>query len=144
MLFYSLTLYGDNNSNHPITTIHQHDSIVENAFIRTTAPGTTTTAAYFTFNNHSNQKMHLISANSVSVERVEIHEHAMKGGLMKMQKIDSLAIDPESSITFKPGGYHLMLIGIKPPIKTNDNVVITLNFANGHSKTFTASAADHI
>jgi copper(I)-binding protein len=70
----------------------------------------------------------LISATSTVAGTVEIHEHVNEGGVMKMRRVDGLAVPAGGSVTLKPGGYHLMLMDLKRPLKQGDKLQLTLTF----------------
>ncbi len=70
----------------------------------------------------------LVSASSPAAGTVEIHEHIDDRGVMKMRRIDGLAVPGGASVTLKPGGYHLMLMNLKQPLKQGDKVSLTLTF----------------
>jgi len=76
----------------------------------------------------------LLSASSDAAERVELHETTISPeGVASMKKIDSAEIAPGQSIELKPGGLHLMLIGLKAATKEGDKVKATLNFKKAGS-----------
>lgn len=70
----------------------------------------------------------LVSAASTAAGTVEIHEHVNEGGVMKMRRVDGLAVPAGGSVTLKPGGYHLMLMDLKRPLKQGDKLQLTLTF----------------
>ena len=70
----------------------------------------------------------LISATSPVCETVELHTHTMDDGVMKMRRIDKIEIEGGKSVSLKPGGHHLMLMGLKAPLKEADRVPLTLVF----------------
>jgi copper(I)-binding protein len=70
----------------------------------------------------------LVSATSTAAGTVEIHEHVNDGGVMKMRRIDGLTVPDGGSVTLKPGGYHLMLMDLKQPLKQGEKVQLTLTF----------------
>jgi copper(I)-binding protein len=70
----------------------------------------------------------LVSVSSPVAGTVEIHEHINEGGIMKMRRVDGLAVPGGASVTLKPGGYHLMLMDLKQPLKQGDKVGLTLTF----------------
>lgn len=70
----------------------------------------------------------LVSASSPAAGTVEVHEHINDGGIMKMRRVDGLAVPGGASVMFKPGGYHLMLMDLKQPLKQGDKVGLTLTF----------------
>ncbi len=61
--------------------------------------------------------------------QVEIHEMAMNNGVMTMRPLDKgLAIEPGKTVKLAPGGYHLMLMDLKNPLKQGDKVPLELQF----------------
>lgn len=88
-------------------------------------------AGYFTVTNRGKAADALVSAATPAAARVEIHASTMTGGMMKMQKLARLDIPAGKTVTFGPGAYHLMLIGLKTPLKAGDKVPATLVFASG-------------
>jgi hypothetical protein len=63
--------------------------------------------------------------------RVEIHSSSMAGGVMTMQPVGRVAVPAGGQVTFGPGAYHLMIIGLTRTIKAGDTVPATLSFASG-------------
>ncbi|MDX1528396.1 MAG: copper chaperone PCu(A)C, partial [Gammaproteobacteria bacterium] len=70
----------------------------------------------------------LVGASSPVAAQVEIHSHAMEGGLMTMRRLNSLPLNPGEYVSLEPGGKHLMLIGLKRPLKEGDQIALTLRF----------------
>lgn len=68
----------------------------------------------------------LVSASSPVAATVEVHEMAMDGSVMRMRAIPSLALPAGKVIELKPGGYHVMLMGLKKTLKEGDRVPLTL------------------
>ncbi|HLZ76557.1 copper chaperone PCu(A)C [Phenylobacterium sp.] len=62
---------------------------------------------------------------------VEMHESAMAGGVMSMKPVQMVSAPPGGQVTFGPGAYHLMFIGVKRTLKAGDQVPATLSFASG-------------
>jgi copper(I)-binding protein len=56
----------------------------------------------------------------------EIHEMAMDGNIMKMRAVPGLELPAGKTVELKPGGYHVMLMGLKQPLKAGDMVPLTL------------------
>jgi copper(I)-binding protein len=102
--------------------------IVENGYVRESIPGTTISSAYMTLNNSSSKNLRLVAASSSVSERVEIHEHTMTGGLMRMRQRESVEILANDSTIFQPSGFHLMIFDLKQPLKAKENITITLHF----------------
>jgi len=102
---------------------------IEKAWSRATPAGASTGAIYLTINNKSHDADRLIGASSDVADKVQIHEMKVVGGTMEMREVtDGLAVAAGSSIVLKPGGYHIMLIGLKKPLKADDAVPLLLNF----------------
>jgi hypothetical protein len=66
---------------------------------------------------------------SAGAERVEVHEMSMTDGVMKMRPLpDGLTIKPGETVELKPGGFHMMFMDIKQPLKQGDTMKATLTF----------------
>lgn len=79
----------------------------------------------------------IISAESKSFDRIEIHTHMHNAnGMMRMQKINKLPISANGTLTLKAGGHHLMLFGFRGAV--GDEVEVTVSFADGRTTTLTA------
>ena len=97
---------------------------VDKAWIRTTVAQQTTTAAYLTITSAQGGK--LVSASSPAAASVDVHEMKMDGDLMKMRAADTLTLPAGQPVEFKPNGLHIMLTGLKAPVKAGDVVPIRL------------------
>jgi copper(I)-binding protein len=95
---------------------------------RATPGGTKVGGAYLELKAAAGAGDRLVSASSPAAGSVEIHEHASEGGVMKMRRIDGLAVPAGASVMLKPGGYHLMLMDLKQPLKQGDKLQLTLTF----------------
>jgi copper(I)-binding protein len=107
--------------------------VAENGYARESIPGTTISSAYMTLKNVSSKNLRIIAASSSVSDRVEIHEHTMENGLMKMRQRDSVEILANDSTIFQPSGFHLMIFDLKQPLKAKENIMITLHFDNQSS-----------
>ncbi len=76
----------------------------------------------------------LVSASSPVAGVVEIHEMAMEGNVMKMRAIPGLDLPAGKAVDLKPGGYHVMLMDLKGPLKEGETVPITLTFVGKDGK----------
>jgi hypothetical protein len=68
----------------------------------------------------------LVSGSSPVAGVVEIHEMKMEGTTMKMRAIPGLDLPAGKAVELKPGGYHVMLMDLKQPLKTGDTVPVSL------------------
>ena len=97
---------------------------------RTTAPRATVGAGYLTIRNSDPQPDRLLSATSPRAAKVEIHTMTMDGGVMRMRPLpDGLEVPAGGEASLAPGGNHIMLIGLKAPLKEGERIPATLRFA---------------
>jgi periplasmic copper chaperone A len=101
---------------------------------RATPKGASTGAAYLTVTNSGSEAARLSCASSAAAAKCQIHEMAMDNGVMKMRPVEGgLEIKPGQTVTLKPGGYHIMLEGLKAPLKAGDKLEATLAANDGTS-----------
>jgi copper(I)-binding protein len=98
--------------------------IVEHAWIRATAPSQPVAGAYMKLTSDTDAA--LVGASSPMADKAEIHVMKMRNGIMSMRPVESLALPRKQTIELKPGGYHIMLMGLKQPFKPGDRVPISL------------------
>lgn len=92
------------------------------------AAKTQTSAAYVVIHNKGTTQDRLIGASSPAAERVELHTTEMQGDIARMKKLDAVEVPPAQKAEFKPGGLHIMLIGVKRPLEEGQSIKITLQF----------------
>ena len=97
---------------------------VDRPWVRTTVAQQTTTGAFMTITSAQGGK--LVSASSPVAASVEVHEMKMDGDVMKMRPVDALPLPAGKPVELKAGAYHMMLMGLKAPVKPGDIVPITL------------------
>ena len=107
--------------------------VIEHPFARATPPGASSGGAYLTVQNNDKDPDRLIKASSPAAGSVELHEMAMEAGVMKMRALPSIEVRPGSKVELKPGGLHLMLLNLKPPLNKGDKVPLTLTFEKAGS-----------
>ncbi|OFW97016.1 MAG: hypothetical protein A3D94_20755 [Alphaproteobacteria bacterium RIFCSPHIGHO2_12_FULL_66_14] len=101
---------------------------------RESSHGTGDGGCFFTLANKGAVADRLIGATSPAAERVEIHAIAVEGsGIRMRQRENGLALSPGATLTFKPRGYHLLLIGLKAPLVPGAHVAVTLAFEKAGS-----------
>jgi len=87
-------------------------------------------AGYLTIVNTGPGPQTLRRASSPVAAGVSLHQSVMAGGIMSMRSAaGGLSIAPGQTVTFKPGGYHLMLTGLKRPLKAGERAAVELDFA---------------
>jgi len=87
-----------------------------------------TGVAYLTVFNHGSAMHRLLGAETPVAERAELHTHTMRDGVMRMRRIEAVEVHPGEPAVFAPGGNHVMLIGLKEPLKQGDRFSLTLRF----------------
>ncbi len=112
------------------------DSItIVDPYIRAMPPGQKVTAMFMSMENSSSSLQDLVSVDTTASEHAELHEHKMIDGMMQMGQVENISVDANSSAALKPGGYHIMLIGLKKDLQPGEMVDIKLTFKDGSSKT---------
>lgn len=102
---------------------------IEAGWVRATPPGAPAGAAYLNLVNPGKSADRLLGGAAPGVDRVEVHEMSVSGGIMRMRALtEGLAIPGGGTVVLKPGGYHIMLIGLSRPLKAGDTLRLTLRF----------------
>jgi periplasmic copper chaperone A len=70
----------------------------------------------------------LVSAHSTVAGVVELHTHVHDGGVMRMRRVEEIAVPAAGKVTLKPGGLHIMLMDLKQPLKEGETIDLTLTF----------------
>ena len=103
---------------------------VTDGYIKASIPGSDVTAAYMTISNATNKAITLQKISSTISDRVEIHEHSMSNGMMRMREVGQITIDANSKVVLQPSSLHLMIFSIKQKITEKDVIPFTLYFSN--------------
>ncbi|WP_448549562.1 copper chaperone PCu(A)C [Thalassotalea fusca] len=107
---------------------------INSQYVRATIPGTNVSSAYMEIINDSEHSITLVGASAKVSDKVEIHEHVMSNGMMKMQKRDSLEVPAKSKVVLQPSGYHLMIFNLDERLNDGDEVKISLQFKEQPAK----------
>lgn len=103
---------------------------ISTAWSRATPKGADVGGGYLTITNTGSTSDRLVSAQTSISTQVQVHEMKMEKGVMKMRMLDGgLEIKPGQTVKFAPGGYHMMFMGLKQPLKKGDHFKATLEFA---------------
>jgi copper(I)-binding protein len=95
---------------------------------RATAPGQSISSAYLTIENKGTSADRLVAVSFARAKEVQLHEMKMDGDKMMMRQITSVEIPANGIVELKPGGNHLMLMGLDSPIKDGEQLKMTLQF----------------
>ncbi|PXW98087.1 hypothetical protein C7444_103181 [Sphaerotilus hippei] len=97
---------------------------VADPWVRATAMQQKATGAFMQLTSPGDAR--LLSVSSPVAGVVEIHEMAMDGQVMRMRAVPGLDLPAGKAVELKPGGYHVMLMDLKQPLKAGDSVPLTL------------------
>ena len=105
------------------------DLVITQAWTRATPGGAKIGGGFLTIENKGSSPDKLVGVSADVADKVEVHEMAMDGGLMKMRPVEGgLTIDPGKTVKLAPGGLHLMMMDLKSPLKQGDKLPVTLQF----------------
>ena len=111
---------------------------VENPYARAVPAGQPNSAAFMVLKNTSNQDRAVVNATSNASKVVELHTHKKEGGMMRMRQIEKIVVKANSETVLKPGGLHVMFIGLVQSFKAGNKVEFELEFDNGEKVKVTA------
>lgn len=106
---------------------HAADIEVVNPFMRAAPMMGGTGAAFLTIKNNGGADKLLAAEASIS-KAVELHTHVKDGDVYRMRKVDALPVADHGIVELKPGGDHIMFIGLNTPVKEGTTVPVTLKF----------------
>lgn len=99
-------------------------------------------AAYLVLQNSGAVDDKLLSVESDVARTIELHETKEAGGMMEMSPVPNIPIPANSKVELKPGGLHVMLIGLNRELKAGDEVQLTLNFEKAGKVPVTAEVKE--
>lgn len=102
--------------------------MVMKAYARASAtPAAETGAAYVSLMLHGGPDR-LLAVSTPAAKMAGLHKSEVVDGVMKMTPVDAIAIPDGGMLEMKPGGYHIMLMGLTRPLKEGDEIELTLRF----------------
>ncbi|MBV9685998.1 MAG: copper chaperone PCu(A)C [Alphaproteobacteria bacterium] len=110
---------------------------VNNAWARATPGKAETGAAYVTIQSPTADR--LVSASSPVAKKAELHTMSMEGTVMKMRPIAGLDVPPGQPVSLKPGGEHIMLMGLNQALHEGQSFALTLDFEKAGPRTVTVT-----
>lgn len=102
------------------------DVVVEQAWARANVGGAG--AAYLTIMNKGRGADRLVSASTPVARKASLHTHLMRDNVMRMRPVEAFEIPPGKTVTLKPGGHHIMLMGLKKRLAKGEKFALTLTF----------------
>ncbi|MAH39368.1 MAG: hypothetical protein CL873_02370 [Dehalococcoidales bacterium] len=101
---------------------------IQDPWARPAAMGVGTAAIYFTLVNEGNASDALVDVSSDAAESARFHETQMEGNIISMVPVTRIEIPAKGLTELKPGGLHVMLMGLKQDLNNGDTVSVTLRF----------------
>ena len=110
---------------------------VSNAWARATPGKAENGAAYLTIQSPTPDR--LLSVSSPVAKKAELHTMSMEGMVMKMRPLADVDIPAGQPVTLKPGGQHVMLLGLDAPLREGQSFPLTLTFEKAGTRTVTVA-----
>ena len=115
-----------------VTTAAFAQVTVGDPWIRATVPAQKTAGAFMQL--RSPKATRLVDVQTPVAGRAEVHQMAMEGQTMRMQKVDGIDLPAGQTVNLASGGYHVMLFDLKQQLKDGEQVPLTLTFAGADKK----------
>ena len=106
------------------------DLLIDHPWARASIGQAKAGAAYLVVSNRGTEADRITAADTPVAKRAEFHTHIMEGGVMKMRPVGAVEVAPGEPVVFQPGGLHVMLMGLKAPLKEGETFPLTLKFEN--------------
>lgn len=114
-----------------VTNAADAPSIKANSGWLRVLPGNLPAGGYVSFENVSDRTVSIVGASSPDYASAMIHRSSTDGGMGRMEMIDSVPLPPKGKVAFSPGGYHVMLMDSKHPVKPGDKIMVTFALSDG-------------
>lgn len=120
----------------PALAAQERAPVIESAWARASAGMARTGAGFLTIRNEGAADR-LIGASAGVSRKVEIHTHVMDGAVMRMRRVDAVPVAASATTALKPGGDHLMFVGLHAPLEEGGRFPVTLTFERAGAVTVT-------
>lgn len=110
---------------------HAGDVSVVDAWARASAGMAKNGGAFMTLKNAAHHADKLVAAKADIAERTELHTHIKEGDIMRMRQVPHMDLPAMGSTELKPGGLHVMFMGLHEPLKEGETFPLTLTFEKG-------------
>lgn len=101
---------------------------IQHPWARATATSAKTGALYLTVRNTGTKADRLLGVSTDAAERCELHLSETSGDVMTMRMVENVEVPAGGSAAFAPQGAHVMLMGLKAPLKKGSHFAATLHF----------------
>lgn len=102
--------------------------VVDHLWARATPRGAKTGAVYLTVVNNGSSTDRLLSATTPVADKVQFHSASEENGISHMREMRAVDVAARTEVPFRPGGMHIMLVGLKQPLKQGETFSMTLTF----------------
>jgi copper(I)-binding protein len=102
--------------------------IIEQPWARATPKGAKTGAVYMTLVNNGTSSDRLLGATTPLADKVQFHQETEDNGVSRMREVHNVALEPGAKVIFKPGEIHMMIVGLKQPLKEGQSFPLALQF----------------
>ncbi|MGH6714452.1 MAG: copper chaperone PCu(A)C [Bradyrhizobium sp.] len=109
-------------------TSGQNTILVERPWARATPAGARTGAVYVTLVNNGSSSDSLLNAATPVADQIQFHSASEENGVSRMREMRTVEVTPGARVAFSPGGLHIMLVGLKQPLKEGQAFPMTLTF----------------
>jgi periplasmic copper chaperone A len=124
----SLFILAPNAANAASHGVNVGNLEITNAWVRAAPPNARNGGGYLTITNHGMVGDKLLSATSNVSPKTELHTHINDNGVMRMRQVPHVVVPMRGQAVFKPGGLHIMFMGLKTPLKVGGTVMLKLRF----------------
>jgi len=104
---------------------------ISNPWIKNLPPSVPVRAGYMTLHNPESKTISIVSLSSDAFGSIEIHQTIAQDGMMRMERVPTLTIEPRSTVQLAPGGLHLMMMNPVEPARIGDKIEILILFDDG-------------
>lgn len=104
------------------------DIMIHQGWARASLGQAPNSAAYMTLMSHGDAADKLIAVSTPAADRAELHNHIMEDGIAKMRPVEAIELVPGEPFVLEPGGFHVMLKGLKGKLDEGENLPLTLTF----------------
>ncbi|MCL1142341.1 copper chaperone PCu(A)C [Shewanella gaetbuli] len=104
--------------------------VMTEGYVRAMPASVPNTAAYVTLENHSDKAVTVVGVETDIAKEAQLHTIIDENGMVKMRQVEGFTIGSHESLTLKPAGDHIMILGLKAPLAENSKVNLTLIFDN--------------
>lgn len=116
---------------HALSVVQTGDLVITGARALPTLKGASTGIGFMEVHNKGKEDLSIISATTDIAEHTELHKHEMDNDIMRMRQLDAIPIPAGETVTFRPGGLHLMFMSLKKPLADGESFWVELALCNG-------------